>query len=154
MLEFVDPSSIAKFFYLLVQILVNLSNLFEMMMESWIVACHLWLHRCLWTFYGLTTFCCNFKNLLNRTNTSSSSSLLESWIYTSSYVVAPSFVAIFACLLKIMFHNFPNNGLVISSISSTHLIISLISFMNHFPSSHLNDDGDAKGEFFFNDTML
>jgi len=26
--------------------------------------------------------------------------------------------------------------------------------MNHFPSSHYDDDGDAKGEIAFNGTML
>jgi hypothetical protein len=39
-------------------------------------------------------------------------------------------------------------------MSSTHLIASLISSVNHFPSSHLDDNGDANGEIIFNGTML
>jgi hypothetical protein len=86
--------------------------------------------------------------------TPSSSSLLESYICIGSYVVTPSFVATLACLLKIPLHNFSNNNLVISSTSSTQLTTSLISSMNHFPFSHLDDDDDAKGEIVFSGTML
>ncbi len=35
-----------------------------------------------------------------------------------------------------------------------HLIATPIPFVNRFPFSHLDDDGDTKGEIFFNHVML
>ncbi len=84
----------------------------------------------------------------------SSFSLLESWISTSSYVVAPSLVAIIGFFVKIPLHNLSNISLVNSLISFTHLIATPISSINCFPSSHSNDNGDAKGEIAFKGTML
>jgi len=79
--------------------------------------------------------------------------LLNSWISTGSCVIIPNLVATLIDLLKIPLLSLSNSGFVVSSMSSTHLIVSLISFVNHFPSSHSNNDGDAKGEITFNSTM-
>jgi hypothetical protein len=67
-------------------------------------------------------------------------SLLESWISTSSCIVALGPIVILVCFLKTLLHNLSNIGLTVSSISFTHLITSLIYYVNHFPSSHLDDN--------------
>jgi hypothetical protein len=46
--------------------------------------------------------------------------------------------------LKIPLHSLSTSGLIISSMFFAHLTTSLISSVNHFRSSHSNDDGDAK----------
>jgi hypothetical protein len=53
-------------------------------------------------------------------------------------------IATFVHLLKIPLYSLSNCGLIVSSMPYAHLTTSLISFLNHFPSSHSNDDGDAK----------
>jgi hypothetical protein len=80
---------------------------------------------------------------------SSLSSLLESYISTSSCAVAPGPVAIIACL-----HSFSSSGFVVVSISFTHLTTLMNFFVNYFPSSHSDDNDDAKGKITLSSTML
>lgn len=60
-------------------------------------------------------------------------------------VLLNGLVTAFTFLLKIPFHSLSNTGLVDSSMSFADLSVALISSVNHFPSSHSNGDGDAKG---------
>jgi hypothetical protein len=60
-------------------------------------------------------------------------------------VLLHDLVVAFTLFLKIPFNSLSNIGLVDSSMSFAHLIVALISSINHFPSSHSDDDGDAKG---------
>jgi hypothetical protein len=79
---------------------------------------------------------------------------LESWISIGFCVVALGHVATFALFQKMPFRSLSNTSLAYSLMYFAHLIATPIPFVNRFPFSHLDDDGDTKGEIFFNHVML
>jgi hypothetical protein len=84
----------------------------------------------------------------------SSLSSLDSWISIGFCVVALGLVATLVLFQKMPFCSLSNISLAYYSMSFAHLIATLIFFVNLFHSSHLDDDGDTKGEIVFNRVML
>jgi hypothetical protein len=71
---------------------------------------------------------------------------LQSWISIGFCVVALGLVATLTLFQKMPFCSLSNINLAYFPMSFAHLIATLIPFVNHFPSSHLNDNSDTKGE--------
>jgi hypothetical protein len=81
-------------------------------------------------------------------------SSLEFWISIGFCVVALGLVATFALFQKMPFRSLSNIGLAYPLMFFAHVIATPIPFVNCFPSSHLDDDGDTKSEIVFNHVML
>ncbi len=143
-----DPSSTYDLFCFLVQRLVSSPNLFEMVSST----------ICGYTssivnFCGFANFCRCFNESLFCINTFFVVFVIGILDLHKFLDITPSLVVSLALLLKMPLCNLSNTNLVNSSIFA-NLTIRWIPLVNIFPSSHSNDDGDAKGQIAFNGAML
>lgn len=81
-------------------------------------------------------------------------SSFKSRIFISSSTFAQGLIATPTFLLKIPLCNLSNTCHIDSWISFAHQTTTPIPTSNLLPSSHLDDDGDSKGEIATNGTML
>ncbi len=108
---------------------------------------YLWLHLLLCDFCGFTNFYHCFNEFLDCTNTFLFVFIVGILDLHSVHALLHHVPSLFVLLFKIPLHDFSKYGLANSSMPFTYLTTSPKKIMNCFPSSHFDDNSDAKGEW-------